>query len=136
MPREDGLWEVAADWKTETSYGTVLVRRGFVTDGASVPRMAWLLAGHPMETPRVYAALAHDWLYAAHVISRETADRIYGEILERYRAKWRVWVELQALKLFGREAWEGHGPDDELFARMHGAFAWRNGNNESKGERR
>jgi len=120
--REDGNYEVAIDWKIETSRGTIIVKKGFVTDGVSVPRMAWFLAGHPMESPRVVAALAHDWLYAAHVCTRMEADEIYREILLRYRAKWRVNVEYKMLDWFGGKAWESHGIGDQDFARAHGEF--------------
>lgn len=122
IAREDGMYELAFDWKIEVSFGVVEIKRGFVTDGASVPRMAWLFAGHPMESPRVYAALVHDWLYCAHVCDRRTADLIYKEVLERYRAKWRVWIEWKALDLFGQAAWDSHGVGDQDFARRHGAF--------------
>ena len=119
--RSDGLWELAANWRIQTSLGLIYVKRGFVTDGASVPRMAWFLAGHPMESPRVLAALAHDWLYAAHVCKREEADAVYREILLRYRAAWRVWVEYEALRVFGEAAWQK--PREEIdFARAHGAL--------------
>ena len=121
-PRLDGLYELAEDWFIETSFGLFVIRAGFITDGASVPRMAWLFAGHPMESPRVLAALVHDWIYMSHAIPREIADLIYKEILERFRAKWRVWVEWKALVWFGRAAWESHDLYDQNFARKHGAF--------------
>lgn len=119
--RSDGLWTVAEDWCIVTSLGIIRVKRGFVTDGASVPRMAWFLAGHPMESPRVLAALAHDWLYAAHVCTREEADAVYREILLRYRAAWRVAVEHAALRVFGEAAWV-RTQDEIDFAREHGAL--------------
>ena len=54
----------------------IRVRNGFVYDGASIPRLLWRLCGHPLEAPRIAAALAHDWLYSSHVCDRETADAI------------------------------------------------------------
>lgn len=119
--RADGLWELAEDWSIETSKYVIVVRAGFVTDGASVPRMAWFLAGHPMESPRVLAALAHDWLYASHACSRAEADEIYREILLGYRAAWRVAVEYSALRLFGAAAWES-SIDEIEYAEAHGAL--------------
>ena len=112
-----GFWQLAFDWSVpfklpDGRRGRVTVYAGFVTDGASVPRMAWFLAGHPMESPRIVAALAHDWLYASHATDRKTADEIYAAILRAVgRASWRVAVEYAALRRFGESAWHEH--DDE-----------------------
>ena len=109
-----GFWQLAFDWSVpfklpDGRRGRVTVYAGFVTDGASVPRMAWFLAGHPMESPRIVAALAHDWLYASHVTDRKTADEIYAAILRAVgRASWRVYVEYVALRRFGEAAWHEH----------------------------
>lgn len=125
------LWTVAADWSVRFTLpdgrtGIVHVRKGFQTDGASVPRMAWFAAGHPMESPRVLAALAHDWLYAAQVTDRQTADEIYAAILRAVgRASWRVSVEYWALRLGGQSAWDGHAKaGDAKSARQLGALEW------------
>ena len=117
-----------SDWHIEGILpdGRVLyldVKAGFRFDGASIPRILWRVCGHPLEAPRIAAALAHDWLYAAKRTSREDADMIYRTISE--------WVgisafcrnvEYAALRLCGWAAWNGHGEDDRDFARAHGAF--------------
>lgn len=96
---------------------------GFRFDGASTPRWLWWLCGDPMEVPRVAAALAHDWLYAAHVTDRKTADMIYRVICRRVRiGRVRSGVEYRALRYFGGKAWKSHGKDDQIFARAHGAL--------------
>lgn len=105
-------WVLAEPWAVpfqldDGRRGTVSVKAGFETDGASVPRMAWFCAGHPMESPRVLAALAHDWLYAAQVTTRKEADEIYAAILKAVgRASWRVKVEYLALRACGGAAWD------------------------------
>ena len=101
----------------------VRVAAGFTFDGCSIPRALWRICGHPMEVPRVAAALAHDWLYAAHVCDRETADAIYAAICRAVgMGSVRTWVEHKALRLCGSAAWNGHGADDQEFARAHGAL--------------
>jgi len=103
---------------------SVRVNIGFAFDGCSVPRSLWLLCGDPMEVPRVAAALAHDWLYAAHVCDRKTADAIYAAICSAVgMGAIRTWVEHKALRFCGGAAWNGHGADDQGFARAHGALA-------------
>lgn len=101
----------------------VRVAAGFKFDGCSIPRALWRVCGHPMEVPRVAAALAHDWLYAAHVCDRETADAIYAAICRAVgMGTIRTWVEHKALRLCGSAAWNGQGADDQEFARAHGAL--------------
>ena len=132
MPIYQGVYGnthvVAADWQIDVVLPDgrefhIVVRKDFVFDGASIPRALWRLCGHPMEVPRVAAALAHDWLYASHAVDRKTADMIYRAIcmkvgVGRIRSK----VEYAALRFCGGAAWWSHGPDDITFARSHGAI--------------
>ena len=126
---DGGLWQLAFDWSVpfklpDCRRGRVTINAGFVTDGASVPRMAWFLAGHPMESPRIVAALAHDWLYASHVTDRKTADEIYAAILRAVgRASWRVAVEYAALRAFGASAWHEHDLEAQ-YIRYEGRLDW------------
>jgi len=102
---------------------SVCVKVGFSFDGCSVPRFLWRLCGHPMEVPRVAAALAHDWLYAAHVCDRATADEIFREICKLVGlGAIRRNVEYYALRVAGGAAWNSHGAEDQEFARAHGAL--------------
>ena len=101
----------------------VRVAVGFAFDGCSIPRALWRVCGHPMEVPRVAAALAHDWLYAAHVCDRKTADAIYAAICRAVAmSACRTWIEHKTLRLCGSAAWKSHGADDQEFARAHGAL--------------
>ena len=102
---------------------SVRVAVGFSFDGCSVPRLLWRLCGHPMEVPRVAAALAHDWLYAAHVCDRATADEIFREVCKLVGlGAIRRNVEYYALRVAGGAAWKSHGAADQEFARAHGAL--------------
>lgn len=102
---------------------SVRVAVGFSFDGCSVPRFLWRLCGHPMEVPRVAAALAHDWLYAAHVCDRATADEIFREICRMVGlSALRYNTEYWTLRVAGGAAWKSHGADDQEFARAHGAL--------------
>lgn len=115
-------WEVSGVLPDGRAF-TVRVAVGFSFDGCSVPRLLWRLCGHPMEVPRVAAALAHDWLYAAHVCDRETADEIFREICKLVGlGAIRRNVEYYALRVAGGAAWNSHGAEDQEFARAHGAL--------------
>ena len=110
----------------------VTVRAGFIFDGASIPRAVWRLCGHPLEAPRVAAALAHDLLYALKVCERKTADMVYREICRMVGiGKVCRNVEYAALRACGWVAWNGHTEKDRDFAREHGAFVLEG--NELKG---
>lgn len=123
-----GQHVVAVDWRVEGVLPDgrvfiVSVRVGFRFDGCSVPRALWRLCGHPMEVPRVAAALAHDWLYAAHVCDRETADMIFREICRMVGlSALRYNTEYWTLRVAGGAAWKSHGAADQEFARAHGAL--------------
>ena len=119
-----GLHHTSATWECAVAIGDgriykIKILPGFAFDGCSIPRFLWRLCGHPMEVPRIAAALAHDWLYAAHVTSRETADKIFLALCERVGiGALRRRVEYTALRMFGGAAWDSHGAADISFARV------------------
>ena len=79
--------------------GGVTVPSGFVTDGASVPRLFWSFfnpAGELFE-----AAIVHDYLYAGRIGTKKQADRLFYEIAKQYRAR-RAYLAYLAVKLGGR----------------------------------
>ena len=119
---------LAADWRVwgdlpDGRRFWITVRRGFVFDGASIPRLLWRLCGHPLEVPRIAAALAHDWLYASHVCDRQTADMIFRELCRRVGIGClRRGVEYRVLRLCGDIAWRGHGPAEQESVGRLGGF--------------
>ena len=117
------------DWRVRGAFadGTIFevcVAAGFTFDGASIPRALWRVCGHPLEVPRVAAALAHDWLYAAQLCDRKTADEIYLAICREVGiSAWRCYVEYYALRAFGGAAWRSHrSPAAEKLARVRGSL--------------
>lgn len=103
------LWQEAEAvlmeaWHVEVRGFEFTVPAGARTDGASIPRMLWRVCGHPLETPRVYAATLHDWLYGggAGGITRKEADECYYALLRHFGvAGWRAKIEYWALRMFG-----------------------------------
>lgn len=102
------------DWHVNVCGFRFVVPRGSMTDGASIPRFLWRVCGHPLEAPRVYAAMLHDWLYAgldpvggepsAHPsdITRKEADLCYYFLLRHFGVSaWRATIEYIALRWFG-----------------------------------
>ena len=102
--------QTSKDWSVTVSVGgytyRIFINSGFIFDGASIPRALWRLCGHPFTCPRVAAALAHDWLYASHVVDRETADKIYRELQKVLGIGFFSRnTEYYTLRLFGGAAW-------------------------------
>lgn len=103
----DRNWTVSFDLD-DVRYD-IWVAAGFRFDGASIPRALWRLCGHPLEAPRLAAALAHDWLYRAQVTSREEADDIFNHLCKRVGLPaWRTGPEWAALRLCGWAAWKAN----------------------------
>ncbi|MEX5744637.1 DUF1353 domain-containing protein [Massilia sp. X63] len=78
----------------------IIVRKGFVTDFASIPRIPlayWLFAGVGQA-----AAVVHDSLYTDGIVPREVADSIFLEAMEACGVSaWRRWPMFWAVRAFG-----------------------------------
>ena len=122
---EDGRHRLVATWHVEVEVDgatyIIEVLAGFVFDGCSVPRWLWRLCGHPMEVPRVAAALAHDFLYRAHLCKRELADKIYRAIcLKVGMSAARSGIEYTMVRWFGGSAWKEYNAHQIEVARCEG----------------
>jgi len=105
-----GLWELAADWSIVYAGEVYRLPVGFQTDGASIPRFLWRLCGTPLEVPRLYAALVHDWLYSGGdpEATRQDADALYRDIqIALGISRFKAYVEWSALRMCGGSHWEG-----------------------------
>ena len=61
MPRDDGRYELVARYHE--------VPAGFVTDGASIPRLLWRVLGHPFEADIIGAAVRHSRRFPSTALS-------------------------------------------------------------------
>lgn len=103
-PNPDGTWSLMAEWSVYLDGRFYRLPDGFRTDGASIPRFLWRLCGTPMDVPRLYAALVHDWLYAGGDpdATRADADLVYREILIALDySRLKAYIEYYALRAFG-----------------------------------
>lgn len=81
-----GVWRLVKPWSSPlytVSCRLLYIDQGFTTDGASIPRVAWGLVGHPFDERYIRAALLHDALYAAEIMARRDADEEFRAALER-----------------------------------------------------
>lgn len=93
------------------------VPKGFLFDGASIPKWAQWLIGKPMGKYAL-SALLHDWLYASRVLGdnkygRTQADRIFSECLRAQRISgWRRRAMYSAVRAGGSYAY--HETDERV----------------------
>ena len=123
-PKNKNEHEISKRWRVEVVVDgfkyAISIKAGFLFDGASIPRALWRVCGHPFTSPRVAAALAHDWLYASHVVDRETADKIYRELQKVLGIGcFSRNTEYYTLRLFGGAAWRSHNDTIDV-ARVFG----------------
>lgn len=114
---------LAEPWRINHVGGfSFTVPAGITTDGASIPRWLWRVCGHPLQAPRVYAAVLHDWLYSGvdpeifvdgavpSDLTRKDADLCYYFMLRHFGVKaWIAAVEYLALRLFGASHYKSSG---------------------------
>lgn len=108
-----GAWTLANDWTVVFRGEYYHIAAGFGTDGASIPRALWWVCGTPLETPRLFAALLHDFLYSGGdpEATRKDADDIYREVQVALGiCRLKAWVEWTVLRLFGWIHWKGAAP--------------------------
>lgn len=99
-------------------FGEVLVKKGFLWDGASIPSFAWSILGlNPFSSEVVRAGLCHDWLYRTHLMSKDNSDKVFKRIME-YEAllpEWKINVMYLAVKWYGQSSYdEPHLESDYL----------------------
>ena len=86
-------------WRTTTEALTVPV--GFLSDGATIPPLAWPFVGHPFSGSILRAAILHDY-DLSRPIPRVAAHRRFRRVL---RAEGvgpvRAWLLYAAVRVFG-----------------------------------
>ncbi len=95
-------------WEKDGEYHRIVVLKGFVYDGTSVPRFAWTISGITPDGPERAASLVHDALY----VLKGNLDQPGNIIAEQYTwnpeqegwedARDYRWTRKEADRLFGR----------------------------------
>lgn len=94
--------------------GRITVPEGFITDFASIPRVAWLWLS-PEDPVVLFASIVHDWLYSVQgrydrtkmPLTREKCDRVLqAAMLACLARRSQAWVVYQAVRLGGESHWQ------------------------------
>lgn len=79
-----------------------IVPRGFIFDGASIPKALWRMVGHPMHAKYIVASCVHDYLYSTASVSRQEADFVfYGLMLAYGVNRFLALAMYFAVRIFG-----------------------------------
>ena len=104
---DSGLWLAYRPWKVDLGdLGTLLVLPGFESDGASIPRLLWSAVGPRYCASTFPAALCHDALYAANLLTRKQADKIFYCHLRMFGVgRMKAATYYRAVRWFGGGPW-------------------------------
>jgi hypothetical protein len=107
-------WIVHEDLRYESDHlhgALIEVPAGTKTDLASIPQLVWNIA--PKTGLHDPGAVIHDWLYTSGAVPKDDADSVFYEaMLVKGVPKWRAWVMYNAVRWFGRHAWNSHRRND------------------------
>ena len=104
-----GLWILTEDW----TYGGFTVKKGFVTDGGSIPRPLWFFLNPTGQGMAAY--VIHDWLYTTHELSRLESDKVLSDLLIKLDIGWFPSLSaFWAVRAFGggKRSWDAPGPTE------------------------
>jgi hypothetical protein len=114
----DPLPDGRTGWSCDMGKGrTLYVADGFEYDGASVPRVAWPIVGHPLSRRLLAAATAHDAGYAARLLPRAELDLIFYYHLRHRMTRTGAWTCWAAVAGAGWYPWRRHTEESIAAAR-------------------
>jgi hypothetical protein len=88
----------------------LIIEKGFIYDGASIPRIFWRLVGGKFMPKFQRGAAIHDELYNKNLFSRKKCDKIFRKILiEDGCSKALANTMYSALRVGGGIAYRKHG---------------------------
>lgn len=105
--RED-IKRLEKDFVFEYDKWKITILAGFEFDGASIPRLAWRVIGHPWGE-YLPAALPHDIFYATEHFPREYTDQMFLDIMRAIDvAGWRRGLMWATVRTAGGFTWQKH----------------------------
>ena len=112
IPLRNGReWEDVDDYTYERESLRITVRKDFVFDGASIPRIFWSLIGAPQAGKHAHASLLHDWIYVKKagdgiIFTRKQADDLMLVMMKEDGVSWwRRNAVHRAVRAGGGRAW-------------------------------
>lgn len=115
IPPDYKLYRTTVDFEyhvgSEDSSEIIAIPKGFITDGASIPKFAWSILGGPLGK-YAPAAVVHDYLYQKQIYTRSKSDVIFLEAMQVLGVGWlkrrTMWL---AVRIFGWICWRNRKDD-------------------------
>lgn len=105
-PGKSSIWELEKDWDVLYLGNLIDIPWGFETDGASIPVLLRPICGSPIQAPRLYAAIVHDYLYMTHAWPRDLADDLYRDMQIMLKiSPVKAWLEWFFIRAAGWLHW-------------------------------
>jgi hypothetical protein len=99
--------------------GHLVIKAGFPTDLASIPKALWNIYP-PFDPEYRAAAILHDGVYASELLPRNEADWLLLTAMQAQGNSW--WtrnVFWCSVRTFGGGVWKGHTPESVAEARKY-----------------
>lgn len=103
------LWRLTRRLLYINTNGFITIPAGFITDGASCPKILWSLCS-PMTGPQAEAAVMHDWFYSKDSgagLSRKQADRLFFDaMIENGTGRFKANLIYSGVRMGGSASWK------------------------------
>lgn len=124
-----GHIQLDKDWCFYIDNRQIWIPEGYVCDGASIPRIFWMIVGSPFDPINAVGAWPHDYLYLTHLTTKNIADEVgfqvwrqAGMTLRKARTMW------FAVNKFARFAWKNNKEDEKSLVELRAIIASRPNN--------
>lgn len=78
--------EVTVKWSSSMRTYKITLPKGYVFDGASIPKSFWTVLGIHPASPRIVSGAAfHDYVFTPLIMTRKEADQLLVDILKAHK---------------------------------------------------
>lgn len=93
-------WEVEEDYQVSVLNTTIKIKKGFVSDLASIPRIMWVI--FPPFGRYTEASVVHDYLYSTSEMKRKQCDNVFFALMIENNVNYvTAKIMYYAVRLFG-----------------------------------
>ena len=104
---DENVFILFEDVAVESLGYSIIIKKGFDFDGASIPKWLWSIYGSPLNGNYVVASLIHDGLYASQKVSKRISDKIFLDIMKQSNVGYVKRTSMYlAVTLFGSKDWK------------------------------
>jgi Protein of unknown function (DUF1353) len=80
-PTNSGLLELDDEASVTFDGVTVIIQKGYIYDGESIPKLFWAAIGSPFDPMFMRASLFHAYCYKHEIVSKSFADSLFKFLL-------------------------------------------------------